>query len=1238
MKMGMEDRLGRLAVELIVTLPMCGFGVLGQAVRVDPLSPCGLDFYSQGGVVLDGVAYFTANDYSRRAGVKRTADFPCVVAFDMKTFKRVRSYDFTFTYDSSPFLFERRDGTWLIVAHEYKNARTVARERDTGRLAWESAPNQPGNYFFGYSYFRRNDGSALLLAPSRNGLHALSGEDGKDVWYVATGNTGAVTPCVDQERGIVYYQCSGKVMKLRAETGEVLAETNVPAPNVCISWNTVLVKDGHGYFLATRWYGKPEWDSAIRVYDESLNLVWEQTGLPNGKKDTLTYTDGKLVCGSGNGWSKNYTGSKWKVITAYSIRDGSEVWRCDLSAYDYTAISNLPYFNGFLYGEGSGSAPLTSKCFRIEAATGRLLEVLDYGRPLTSCATAILAHGKLLSGDLWQDATVVTQLAKNSTAEWRGPFGDPQSHQMCAGPEAAGARRVPMREIVPPEREPIPLVSEPAPGSAPPVPIPVPTGRNLVLGATVTASRQLEAGSYSLTNLTDGRVTVNQPVTQCESCWAGTGASLRADPLDIVVDFGAPKTIYRVVVTTCRLKRQQRLTSFDVYGWAGTDWDGNRPLARVRNSSSRLMDCTFEAVTTPKLCIRLLDNGRVDHAFPHISELGVYAALGTAKRVLEPGGVFKRLSALVTPAELQAEADRLRVLSNPSETESRRLETVESKLEFHAEERVWRTKLDTIEEESRRLAARGVPEWAVAQREALAKYTAWIHWWIGRQQPDGQFGGAWNDDVELVCGWPLACFAADDAKTLTALRLLADGVWNWGPVKKYGYSTYTDVEHSAEEISYSQPRMVLLEPDEPKWVRRCIRTAASCREHFMGINAKGFLQFKSDWFGFKGDTPTLDPERSFDIPQYAKALKPALYAAWAGNSEMKDLVLAYGDTWLDAAGAVSQERPPGLLPQRLTFPEGVPEGVCRWMPVMRATHYHLLGCYLLSGDRKYLEPIEATLRYMLVENNAGGLPLLGRSRNREHLATADSLACLAALWRSVTGDARFDEHFAQWSRRLASAMGGRCASYSYVDRTSPGLWIKEPLTVGAYRMARRTCGAQLYVGWLTTGDKGLLVEACRNLSYNLTDLWGPLTWWFYDKTERRVTSNDHLAHSIQPGAEMLMLMYTGGAGTIEAKYPYTPVTWEGTSANFAALVLESGPRSIRLLVCNLEPEERRVNMVLRELLPGSYQLSHGADRDDDDHPDRPPPRKTLTLARGTRVPLRLPPSVVYVVEIQEAER
>jgi hypothetical protein len=412
---------------------------------VDPESPSGLDYYAQGGVVVDGVAYFTSTDGSRLPGVEKSPDFPSVVAFEVRTFRTVRRYRFARTYDSTPLVFRKRDGTRLVIAHEHEKKRTTAIRCDTGEVDWVSAPNQPGAYFFGYSFYERDDGSKVIFMACQNGLHAMSGETGEDLWRVQERSTGGITPCVDQQRGWVFYQCDGKVRKIRAVDGDVLVTAQVGKPNRCISWNTVLVDDAHGYFVATRWYGKPEWDSALRVYDRDLALVWERKALPIGKKTTLTYVDGKLVVGGGNSWSEKYEGDEWKHVTAYSIADGRVAWRLDASPFRFSSIMNVPCFNGQLYAE-TQNGPDASQLLRIRASDGQLQEVLDYGRPITSCATCIIAHGMVLSGDLYEDGIVATRIAENSTSDWPGPFGHPQTHQMAA-PSDAGARLVPMKQL-----------------------------------------------------------------------------------------------------------------------------------------------------------------------------------------------------------------------------------------------------------------------------------------------------------------------------------------------------------------------------------------------------------------------------------------------------------------------------------------------------------------------------------------------------------------------------------------------------------------------------------------------------------------------------------------------------------------------------------------------------------------------------------------------------------------------
>jgi len=108
------DVASRLVLTAVACLLGGGAAVAQQkANRVNPESPSGLDYYSQGGVVVDGIAYFTANDSCHREGVARTPDFPCVVAFDLRSYKKLRAYQFSYTYDSSPLVFPTKDGAWL---------------------------------------------------------------------------------------------------------------------------------------------------------------------------------------------------------------------------------------------------------------------------------------------------------------------------------------------------------------------------------------------------------------------------------------------------------------------------------------------------------------------------------------------------------------------------------------------------------------------------------------------------------------------------------------------------------------------------------------------------------------------------------------------------------------------------------------------------------------------------------------------------------------------------------------------------------------------------------------------------------------------------------------------------------------------------------------------------------------------------------------------------------------------
>jgi len=86
-----------------------------------------------------------------------------------------------------------------------------------------------------------------------------------------------------------------------------------------------------------------------------------------------------------------------------------------------------------------------------------------------------------------------------------------------------------------------------------------------------------------------------------------------------------------------------------------------------------------------------------------------------------------------------------------------------------------------------------------------------------------------------------------------------EGVWKSRPfLERFGYDRLTDVEHAAENVSYNQPMMVVIDPRNPQWAQRCRRATETMTEYFLSKNERGNHQFRSDFLGFDPRTGRPD--------------------------------------------------------------------------------------------------------------------------------------------------------------------------------------------------------------------------------------------------------------------------------------------------------------------------------------------------------------------------------------------
>lgn len=472
------------------------------------------------------------------------------------------------------------------------------------------------------------------------------------------------------------------------------------------------------------------------------------------------------------------------------------------------------------------------------------------------------------------------------------------------------------------------------------------------------------------------------------------------------------------------------------------------------------------------------------------------------------------------------------------------------------------------------------PAWSVAQREALCRLRQICHWWVDHcQAENGELGGKFGDDVEILRWWAPLVLAGDETAK-RGWQKMADGVWQSRHVKDGYASQLRDVEHAAEFVADTAPMMVLIS-DDPKYVDRLTCSARLFDKLWTGRTANAHRFFRSSWFS-SSEIAAEEP-RGRDVEYNCRAVQAVRYLAWRrSDPEVIRLLHEWSAAWVSAALRTDKGKPKGIIPPSIEFAnESINGDGPNWYeanmlwPYFDWQHFsgsmmldQLLFTYTLTKDEQLLEPMFLALE--LIDSEVGGLgqsatdspPAGSRRWATNKLIHSELFWSVVEQWRFLSGDSRWDD-----------------------------LIMRHGTPYGRYRLS----GNERY---LNEGLERLL----ENVRYN---------------TPMQTTEAIHTDRVYARGAEHLKAMLTGD-GIWANLSPYYAVTWEDTNEDFTALVSETGDTRLQAQLYSHSPEASRVVMRTWHLAPGEYRLTlkpAGA---------RPRHETIKIESQGQRTPIALP--------------
>jgi len=483
------------------------------------------------------------------------------------------------------------------------------------------------------------------------------------------------------------------------------------------------------------------------------------------------------------------------------------------------------------------------------------------------------------------------------------------------------------------------------------------------------------------------------------------------------------------------------------------------------------------------------------------------------------------------------------------------------------------------------------PEWAAALRDANNLLLDLSEWWIiNKQQPDGQIGGGWGDDVELV---GLFGFYASISKHISDIAhagatKLVNGAWLYSEIDtEAGFFEGTaDAEHSSEFTGDTLPMMMIIDYGNPIWIERTLKTGKLIRDLWTAKNDNGYRSFRSNYIGA---VMVGSGKQAANSSICLRAIQPVFTVYdYNHNPQLEKLLVELADGWVDASMQTGKGKPRGIIPTTVSFPgvemggPGAPAwfdtGEVPWRQFFVWPQYRgyqvdlLLWAYKATGDEKYLEPFSLAADYLA-------------SHEPDPDAPKGSPAWIAANLTEHSGI-----HFLQS--------------------------MQEKKTINVAE---------------ATGDRSVVIEQSRKVHDKLRPNWPLKT------TDSLATDRVAFSGIVNPYFTLTGGGLAGGRATVGGIKP--AVTYENTGRDFAAYVPVVDPAALKVVIYLFHDEPRKIGFCPWALeVGGTYGLRAGPDADGDDRIDEVTDRKSFTLqSRAEPVYLDVPGRQTYVVEIEQTK-